>query len=246
MGTRHVIVIISEQSLKVAEYGQFDGYPSWAGVKLVESLKSKDLNTLREKLKNVKLFDYGEEGSEHISYSSYEVLDKIYDSTDKLELCNEESFISSGYSCEYVYEIDLDQETFKIYSADQRNKNKYQLRTYSSEQVKCCLLAEYDLNTVSVDNMFEADVKNSMTQETEYHGLHYLTLGEKVINEEDLMKSVKRLLQALDEASQDESLNVGDLIQLEEDAKDLLYDPDIDEELVQHLFKRFQNAKKPD
>ncbi len=239
MGTRHVIVIISEQSLKVAEYGQFDGYPSYVGVKLVERLRSMDLNTLREKLKNVKLFDYGEEGSEHLSYSSYEVLDKIYNSTDKIELCNEESFISSGYSCEYVYEIDLDQETFKVYSSDQSNKNKYQLRTYSSEQVKCCLLAEYDLNTVSMGNMLEADVKNSVTAEKRYQNI--------VITEEDLLRSIKRLVQALDEASQDESFNVGDLIQIEEDLKDLSSDPDIDEtEFVQLLFKRFQDAKKPD
>lgn len=239
MGTRHVIVIISEQSLKVAEYGQYDGYPSWAGVKLVESLKSKDLDILRKKLKNVKLLDYGEAGSERLSYSSYEVLDKIYNSTNRVELCNDESFISSGgYSCEYVYEIDLDQETFKIYSADQRNKNKYQLRTYTGEQVKCCLLAEYDLNSVSVDNMFEAEVKDNTAVDTKYNG--------DVITEEDLMRSVKRLVQALDEASQDESFNVGDLIQIEEDLKDLSYNPNIDEaEFVQLLFKRFQDAKKP-
>lgn len=39
MGTRHLITVFDEQGdLKVAQYGQFDGYPSYTGVRALEWL----------------------------------------------------------------------------------------------------------------------------------------------------------------------------------------------------------------
>lgn len=51
MGTRHLIIVVYQGRWIVAQYGQFDGYPEYAGRNLVKILASKDfIHKLRDGL----------------------------------------------------------------------------------------------------------------------------------------------------------------------------------------------------
>lgn len=55
MGTRHLICVVTDKEYKIAQYGQFDGYPSGHGSEVLNFLlKNKEnlLNSFKEKVKN--------------------------------------------------------------------------------------------------------------------------------------------------------------------------------------------------
>jgi hypothetical protein len=56
MGTRNLTVVYSESELKVAQYGQWDGYPSGTGLDILDFLRNADLEAFKEKLKSVSFF----------------------------------------------------------------------------------------------------------------------------------------------------------------------------------------------
>jgi hypothetical protein len=47
MGTRHLITIVKDGEFKLAQYGQWDGYPSGQGATILEFLKGGDMEALR-------------------------------------------------------------------------------------------------------------------------------------------------------------------------------------------------------
>jgi hypothetical protein len=50
MGTRHLIMVMHEGEYKVAQYGQFDGYPSCRGVAVLDVLRGTTPDQLRERM----------------------------------------------------------------------------------------------------------------------------------------------------------------------------------------------------
>ena len=40
MGTRHLICVVSDNQYRIAQYGQWDGYPEGQGAAILEFLKS--------------------------------------------------------------------------------------------------------------------------------------------------------------------------------------------------------------
>lgn len=52
MGTRHFTSIILNGEHKVCQYGQWDGYPTYTGVKLLEFIRDNDLDNLKEAIAN--------------------------------------------------------------------------------------------------------------------------------------------------------------------------------------------------
>jgi len=57
MGTRHLIAVQYEGEYKVAQYGQWDGYPEGQGVDILKFLESADINNFKEQLKKVRFLD---------------------------------------------------------------------------------------------------------------------------------------------------------------------------------------------
>ena len=47
MGTRHMIGVVSDGKYRVAQYGQWDGYPSGQGVGILEFLIDGNLDALK-------------------------------------------------------------------------------------------------------------------------------------------------------------------------------------------------------
>jgi len=55
MGTRHRQAVISKRgSLKIQQYGQWDGYPSGQGIDILEYLRSADLTKYQKNLTKIK------------------------------------------------------------------------------------------------------------------------------------------------------------------------------------------------
>lgn len=68
MGTRNLTMVINKKGeLKVAQYGQWDGYPSGQGAVILEFAKDKDkMKRLEQELDNIKFFNKCEDLKEYI------------------------------------------------------------------------------------------------------------------------------------------------------------------------------------
>lgn len=70
MGTRNLVMVVIDGQTKVAQYGQFDGYPSGVGVGLLNILRDeKTVNDLKSNLKKARFVD--EEGVDKEFIESY-------------------------------------------------------------------------------------------------------------------------------------------------------------------------------
>lgn len=117
MGTRHLIAVYKDGALKVAQYGQFDGYLAARGVEMLDFLNDHDkLERLRAKVDNCFFSDSIKEPKDHHRRNhSVEVLTTIADSNGPIELVNSINFAKDGLFCEWAYVIDLDTNTFEVF-----------------------------------------------------------------------------------------------------------------------------------
>ena len=142
MGTRNLIAVFMDGEYKVAQYGQWDGYPEGQGRKCLIFLREKmDEIKFREQLKKVhfgneeeleKLFEeFGADPSGSISTENYarfkkaypelhrdtaaNILEMIQDGKVRI-LKNDIDFAADGLFCEWAYVIDLDKRTFEVYT----------------------------------------------------------------------------------------------------------------------------------
>lgn len=127
MGTRNLTIVKSKGKTKVAQYGQWDGYPTGQGQTIAEFLKKVDLPKFKKQVEALKsctsaevkkLCDKAgnEWKKEYPAFSRDEgadVLNLIHDGiTTKVFL--DEDFKNDHTFCEYYYEIDLDNETVSM------------------------------------------------------------------------------------------------------------------------------------
>lgn len=140
MGTRHLIAVVVDGEYKVAQYGQWDGYPKGQGVVILNFLREHSLEVLTTKVRQCKYLPektinalwkkYGAvDGS--ISLDKAEkmkkdypelsrdtgakILDLIYSSKKGLGLEDSLDFAKDSLYCEWAYVIDLDKRTFEVY-----------------------------------------------------------------------------------------------------------------------------------
>jgi hypothetical protein len=136
MGTRHLIEVRCDGETKIAQYGQWDGYLSGQGVKILEFLKKNvDKKKWRKALSRCKFFKDEDEIHTvfpHLKESSEEqdvpsvlhrdtgskILDIVLQSKDTLFLVD-----SRGAGCQYYYIIDMDKNVFHV-------RNNYGLNEY--------------------------------------------------------------------------------------------------------------------
>ncbi len=69
MGTRNLTMVISQGETKVAQYGQWDGYPSGVGSCLLSFLKSDNFEKMKNNLSKVRFLDV--EGEDKDFMESY-------------------------------------------------------------------------------------------------------------------------------------------------------------------------------
>jgi len=165
MGTRHVIVVKSNNQKKLVNYGQWDGYASGQGVKVLEFLKISNLSEFKKKIDNLSF--YTEEEVEKI-YDEYDtpppelnrdtgakILNLVYigsvrkvrDSTD-----------SVGWT-EYQYVIDLDEMKLEVYNYFGKGEKKYEGFN---------LAVSFDLNKLPSEEEFIAAVEEATSDPSPY------------------------------------------------------------------------------
>lgn len=132
MGTRHLVCVQLNENYKVAQYGQFDGYPEECGVKIKNSLNAYSTQKIRDAVSRAILLPSEEikkflqfYGSEDEVIEKYpfvkrdlacDIIDMLV-STEKSNpiLFDFSNFAGQSLFCEWTYVINLDNELLEVY-----------------------------------------------------------------------------------------------------------------------------------
>lgn len=143
MGTRHLICAVKDGKYRIAQYGQWDGYPAGQGASILEFLKSNKVDALKENMLKCswlsdeeaeamwKEFGVDTKKDRFVSskiadkfYAKYpelnrdtgaEILTLVADTGSGLKLIDSIDFACDSVFCEWAYVIDFDKNTFEIY-----------------------------------------------------------------------------------------------------------------------------------
>jgi len=142
MGTRHIIAVAKDNEYKLAQYGQWDGYPSGQGAGVLSFLKANKLEVFAEKLSNVSYITeeelkqrWVEAGAapdeewvtldvsrkmaemypENVRDTGSDILGIILNAERPIKVTNSIDFAADSVFCEWGYVIDLDKNTFEVF-----------------------------------------------------------------------------------------------------------------------------------
>lgn len=129
MGTRNLTVVKQDYQIKIAQYGQYDGYPEGAGKTILEFLQGLDLEKFKEKLKACHFIDPAklenmpdeqwqelrEKQPQLSRETGAKVLQMVMNNeSDDFELKDACAFGFDNLFCEWLYLIDLDTNTLTV------------------------------------------------------------------------------------------------------------------------------------
>lgn len=146
MGTRHLIICKVDKKVKVAQYGQWDGYLTGQGLKIAEFIQDKldsewSLNSFKDKLRKVQFFskkelDNLDELTDNllkagIAYPAQlsrdtgaDILNIVYNiHQENLKLVNSIDFGEDDLFCEYSYILDFDKNILELYKGGPKKNN---------------------------------------------------------------------------------------------------------------------------
>lgn len=180
MGTRNLTAVYDKNgNLKVAQYGQWDGYPSGQGFTILEALTGRraDIESnlkhvrwitedeLKEAIRDItgdpdkEWFDmdeskrFGEKYPELSRDIGGDILNIIADLKDgELKVTNQASFIYDTLFCEWAYIIDFQKNKLEVYSSwgDDDGNEPLKTRFYREKVGEDGeIVAEYGLKMVS-------------------------------------------------------------------------------------------------
>ena len=161
MGTRHLICVYVDGEYKVAQYGQWDGYPSGQGIDILKFLQTTNLEIFKEKVRKMRWYtdvemqeitdNHTDNGSitmgslqdiywkTHLQHISRDTGAKILTMIllDKAPaLRSNIKFAQDSLFCEYAYVIDFDEETFEVYEGFNKEPLSENERFYTGEVVE--------------------------------------------------------------------------------------------------------------
>lgn len=145
MGTRNLTMVIKDGETKIAQYGQWDGYPGGQGATILDFFKSRNVRALLMNLKRCKFIDDAEDkemdkfllsigvkdgwmnGEQSQKYHAKypflnrdhgaKILDIVAESECDVILLNDStSFAGDSLMCEWAYVIDFDKNQLEVYS----------------------------------------------------------------------------------------------------------------------------------
>lgn len=163
MGTRYLTCVKLNNDYKVSQYGGMGGQPQAAGVGCLTHLKDilLDLERFKSQLNFVHLIPYDDE--EVINQEATFVLPahtvlKVINNTEKdIKLYPSIEYAGES-SCDWVYVVDLDDHSFKVYKGQNKDESKEEkeFTKYIPEKNlgyrAVSLLNKYDLdNLPSID-----------------------------------------------------------------------------------------------
>ena len=166
MGTRNLTVVKNAAgTTKIALYGQWDGYPSYSGIKVLEFLRNEDNQQLLEsKLDNVEFITDEECDKIYNSFESTDwenkdflnahpglhrdtgvgILEVVANSNSVIKTVDNSEFRNDTLFCEGIYEVDF--QSNKFISTYNDNKVSYDLDDLPSDE-------EYLAMWVSADSL---------------------------------------------------------------------------------------------
>lgn len=173
MGTRHLICVVKDGAYKVAQYGQWDGYPSGQGVNILDIIKSEtfDLEVFRKKVDRVRWITETENKTidenpnwtkeyPHLSRDcGSDILTHIFNADESLSLANNLSFAGDSLFCEWAYVLNLDNDTLEVYKGFNEqpineNERFYGFNDPKSGYYPVKFLKEYDLHNLPSNEEF--------------------------------------------------------------------------------------------
>lgn len=131
MGTRHLIAVKLDGEYRIAQYGQWDGYPSGQGVDVLEFLAKFDRPAFERKLRAASFYTPSElealwkgdwlDSNPHISRDAgADILGMVLAAPDGIKLRNSIDFAGDSLFCEYGYVIDLDDNVLEVFKGFNR------------------------------------------------------------------------------------------------------------------------------
>lgn len=162
MGTRNLTMIVLGEEIKVAQYGQFDGYPSGQGLTALEFLKTHDLDKFKEKVRCLNWLSHEDlveinnttNWAKEYPWLSREagadILEYIY-SGEAINFKDNRDFAADSLFCEWCYVIDLDKGVFEVYegfNSEPLNKNErfYSIQREDTKYYPVKHVKTYNLN----------------------------------------------------------------------------------------------------
>ncbi|NPV13256.1 MAG: hypothetical protein HPY57_15965 [Ignavibacteria bacterium] len=143
MGTRNLTIVINKEGeTKVAQYGQWDGYPEGQGSIALKFLLKNNLEEFQKKIENCFFYKEGDI-DENATLDKYpqlsrdhgaDILNYIYENVKedtKLGLIDSSDFAYDSLFCEWAYIIDFSKNTFEVYEGFQKNKLNKTQRFYN-------------------------------------------------------------------------------------------------------------------
>lgn len=145
MGTRHLIAVQLDGDYKIAQYGQWDGYPDGQGLTVLNFLKTANLEAFRDKLRKTRFATEDEINQFWVNaganpdsdFVSMDVANKVKQThpevsrdtgarilevvlstpfSEQLLLSDHREFAQDGLFCEWAYVIDLDAGKLEVYT----------------------------------------------------------------------------------------------------------------------------------
>lgn len=125
MGTRNLTCVVLNGEYKVAQYGQWDGYPSGQGITALKFLRDLDRDSFVAKVAAARwitdeeaeaLGSRWKETHGHLSRDhGAKILKLVTDADAGIQLGNGLDFAADSLFCEWAYVIDLDKNTFEVF-----------------------------------------------------------------------------------------------------------------------------------
>lgn len=161
MGTRHLIAVKIDGEYKIAQYGQWDGYPEGQGLSVLRFFKTHDHEIFIDKLKQCSFYTKEEIDSiyDNINDSNVDdffknnrwlsrdagsdILDYVYNSENGLKLVNSIDFAGDSLFCEWAYVIDFDKLIFEIYQGFNKERLVENDRFYNAPKPEHQFKDEY-------------------------------------------------------------------------------------------------------
>jgi hypothetical protein len=179
MGTRNLTCVYKNGEYKVAQYGQWDGYPEGQGITILEFLKKvkmdefskaidecrwitqEELDKIDKDINNGILINWQKYYPELSRDTGGEILELITFKNKRI-LNNSINFANDSLFCEWAYVVDLDKNTFEVYKGFNKERLSETERFYNAENNEkeynsVILVKRFDLNNLPTKEEFIAE-----------------------------------------------------------------------------------------
>lgn len=172
MGTRNIIAVQYQGEYKIAQYGQWDGYPEGVGASVLNFLNACNIEEFKKAVSecewatNIYIDEIEKEEGWYKTHPELsrdtggEILELIL--SGKRVLIDSLEFVKDSLFCEWAYVVDLDSNTFEIYKGFNKNPLPEDARFYFGGSSDCGyypvkVIKIYDIEHLPDLNIFISD-----------------------------------------------------------------------------------------